>query len=221
MIDVSPDRDKYVHLPENFLSVAQKLRDRNSSICFWSYKQEFKILVRNVPVASSSNSEEPARDIELEYIIIHEDDDSDSDDDLDTLGRVLELNYDGCFDDDCSEYFVMDTVEIPRTSQVATHPDVLDAMQRLNDLYATRICECCNAFVRKGDAMCLACELGCTPEKLNKETCPICHDEGPVMHMETQKCCNQKVHRSCLHTWKATKKRNNQQATCPLCRSSM
>lgn len=194
----------------NFLNVAKRLHQRNASFCFWNVSKEFKILVRNV--------EEQESQIDLELIVVDDDDESDVEDE--GISRVLDLEYEGYYDDDNHDYFVVSTVSMPLDA-APDDPPVTESMKIVNDLFATRICFCEQYFLRPGDSMCYACELRAEDKDLELCLCPICHEEGPRLHMHVQSCCKQPVHKKCLEVWKRHKKRKREDVLCPMCRAEI
>jgi hypothetical protein len=207
--------NRLVKQVDAFASVARKLAERNGTVCFWNTTKEFKFLLRNIPLTSEEGA---PLDIELQCIVIADDEEGSDDEEShvlrpkpSTIGKVLELEYDGYWDENDSECYVMDTLRIK-----ADEPETLDrAVKVVNELYMTRLCPCDQYLCRSEDQMCLACELSADTRDLDTSTCPICHDTAFQFHCRKLACCRQSVHAKCLAKWAKEK------ALCPLCRASL
>lgn len=207
--------NKIAKCPVNFLNIVKRLHLKNKSLCFWNVSKEFKILLRSV-------SDDPMSLISLELIIVHEDEDSDSDSEEDnTLAEILDLDYDGYYDEDSNdEYYIVDTLSIP-CGATPSYPAVTCAMDAVNELYATRFCDCQKYFLKPGNSICNFCEMTANSADMEPVLCPICHVEAPKLHMTYQKCCNQPVHTKCIDEWKKHKKRAREDPGCPMCRAAI
>ena len=185
------------------LACLLRMHMSNEAVVFWNHSREFKVMIRNDPV----DSETVAFDVCIVY--------GDEDDETaasQQVPKVLEMEYDGYFDDEGT--FVVEDFSY-KMDQVVRHPDMLDdARKKINEIHAFRICRCGSYFIKDGAALCLYCQL--TDEKYDssRHFCAICHEHSIERHMLRQPCCNQMLHRSCLSTWVITSK----DTRCPLCR---
>lgn len=183
-----------------FLACLLRMHMTNEAVTLWSASRDFRIMLRNDP--------EEADTIAFQICLV------DDDEGQKGLSRVLELEYDGYFED---ATFVMETYSFDRDELIKS-PDLLSpARNRLNEIHSFRLCPCGAYFIKDGAKMCLFCQL--TGESLNapEHICAICHDTSVALHMVTQPCCGQLLHKSCLACWTAS----SGQLTCPLCRAAM
>lgn len=207
------DRVVLVKDTRNLFNVARRLRDRNTSVCFWNASHEFRLLLRNVQYDQND-------DLAFELAIVDDErNEDDSDDEDSQLSKVLELEYDGSFDPEDPEYFIIETLSF--SGHNPEDPRVSEAMDKINDAYLTQFCHCGNYFLRPGDDLCYSCEMRASEADLSKTECPICHAETARLHMQVQACCKQLMHRRCIDTWRKMKEYKGETASCPMCRCAM
>lgn len=210
---------EFVHLPESFVNVVRKLHERQSTLCFYNSTREFKILLRTVP-----ESQETMKHLELQCIILAEPEDSSDDSDSDDgttphkIRKILDMDFEGYWDEDDDECYVAESVQL-NVPLESTAVSTKEAIAFINNLYLTKVCPCCQYLVRPPDDLCLACELSGTHADLQQDMCPICHDPAYKMHRTLQSCCRQSMHKKCLQTWASHRRRKGEDVTCPVCRS--
>jgi Ring finger domain len=207
-------RDVFVKDTRNLLSAGRRLRERNTSICFWNVSKEFRLLLRNVQYDQND-------DLAFELVIVDDErnEEDDSDDEDCQLSRVLELEYDGSFDPEDPEYFIIENLSF--SSHDPEDPRLSEAMHKINDAYRTQFCHCGDYFLRPGDELCYSCELRASEADLSKMECPICHAESARLHMRTLACCKQLMHHRCIDKWIKMKEYKGETANCPMCRCDM
>lgn len=182
-----------------------RLHVDNEAVAFWSASREFRMMLRNDP--------QEAGTVAFELCLVPDSDDEDDDEGM-GLGRVLDLELDGFYDED-DGMFVVETYAYP-LDELSRDPTMLEgARARINRVHAYAVCKCRQYFVKDQGKACLFCQLTADPvADATAHFCAICRDEGPAKHMVTQACCGQMLHRSCLGVWVSTSK----SGTCPLCR---
>lgn len=177
-----------------------RMQKTNEATVFWSASREFRIMLRNVPEV------DPPGNVAFEVCVVEG---PDNDEEENTgLPRVLELEYDGYFEEDGA--FVFDLF-VHTMEEIVQAPEVLEpARKRLNALHAFTICPCGAHFIKDGARMCLFCQLTADPP--GEHTCAICLETCPTArHMVKQPCCGQMLHHKCMAKWAGP---------CPMCRAS-
>ena len=187
-----------VHCTSSLLACLLRMHASNHSLTVWNQSREFKVRLRN-------DADDAAR-LDFDFGIVGADDDDDDDADA-LVSRVLELEYDGYWDEGL---FVVESYSLDR-QRVVADPTMLDAARaRLNALLGFEICGCGEYLVKDGAPECLRCQLTAPPLD-PMATCGICHEEGPARRMARQGCCGQVLHKKCLALC--------EMPTCPFCRA--
>lgn len=180
------------------LSALVRLHAHNDAIIFWNAEESFKILLRNDPVDLETYS--------FDLSILCEEDADDS------VNKLLQTEHDGYFDE--PGVFTFETISVSSSSR-ADSEDVRHAMNRINELWAYKICPCGAYLIKDEGSMCNFCEMTLTPADREVHFCPICHENSIQKHMTRQDCCSQYIHTTCLDTWYA---KSDSSGVCPLCR---
>lgn len=138
-----------------------------------------------------------------------------NDDACDRVREALVLDYDGWeAEDDPDSTYVMDSWEIrrgkPSREILAKMRDTINSSTRYS------ICPCSKYLIKDGldKKACFHCHVTATKDSFREISCPICFDDGLLMHMITTSCCKKQVHRECLRTWGIRSKTDK----CPMCR---
>lgn len=182
------------------LACLLRMHMSNDAVVFWNHSREFKIMLRNDPVDSST--------VSFELAIVPEDEDEEDG----TVAKVLELEYDGVDDEGL---FVVESYSFDMEAVVRHPEDLDDARRRLNALCLYTVCGCGAYFIKDGARTCLHCQLTADRHDAPLHFCAICHEQSIERHMVRQPCCKQLLHRACLATWEA----KSADAQCPLCRT--
>lgn len=126
--------------------------------------------------------------------------------------RALEndVKFDMDSDDEDEDSHVVNVFGFDATDA----PAVLAAVQFMNDLDAWTVCGCGDHLIKDRADVCYCCELTRRPDDVQRETCPICHADGPPRWMTAAPCCGQRLHRACYRLCLEGNQR------CPMCRGT-
>ncbi len=183
----------------------RRLKANNTAITFYNVDQSFKLMIRNDP-----SEEEDSAEIYIDACILNE---VDSDEENEGWVNLVNLEHEGALDDEGA--FVMDSFTILDGDPDTT--DLLQAIDRINQLYAMTICSCGEHFIKDGADMCIFCEMSCTPADLETTFCCICQTETMKKNTILKPCCQKRIHTRCLRTWHKT----SGKTLCPLCRKDI
>lgn len=184
-----------IHDAHALLATLKRLHALNDSILFWNQQRSIKLMLRNDPVDSETLACELA-------MVVDEGDEP--------TAQMLDLNSDGYMDEPGT--YVLETWNFAMAEFGVDEAERV--MHVINRAYLTRLCGCGVYLIKDDGDMCPFCEMTATPQSKQNVFCAICHSDGVAMHMDTMACCQQRLHRQCLATWKA----KSGDARCPLCR---
>lgn len=203
---------RIIQEPAHLVRVLQRLQKRDGAVKFYNVDATFQLMLRYVPL----DDDEVDDPVELTFDICLVRPDT-----LRALSdaewtALLELEHEGYVDED-DETSVVFVVE--QFSLLVEDPDASDlmgAIDRIHEIYATTVCPCRSYFIKDGSTMCTFCQLTCSAEDMAAVTCCVCLATSAQKHMVRQACCGQELHTGCLKTWHASAGCR----TCPLCRAT-
>ena len=204
---IKEDDDVLVRDPRNLLKVIKRLWKNKASVVFWNIDRTFKIMLRKNNDAPIDDPEDPH--VYFDICLLDENEDE--------MIDLFSLDNEGYYDEDDERQriFVLESLCLPIDDE---EDERLEAcMHRINGVYATTICACESYFIKDNAPMCCFCLLTSNHLDLQRHFCCVCQSDGVRKHMLQQSCCNQYLHRGCLHIWH-TKSDNFQ---CPLCRKTV
>lgn len=202
MADVAGDVDGVVKDAKCLLACVTRMHLSNEALMFWNASHEFRLMLRNDP-------DEPGV-LCFELCVVPGDEDDDPSTTPDVT-RVLEMEYDGYYDDGA---FIVDSFSVP-LDEAVRRPELLDDARRaINRVFNFGVCPCGSYFIKDAAKMCLFCQLTSGADDA-EHFCAICHDSGIERHMVKQACCSQLLHRACLARWE----HKARSSRCPLCRA--
>lgn len=199
--------------PDALIPVLQRLKATSAAICMFNADRTFQIMLRSIDIEmgdDDENRENRNDDDELNFDVCLVKPDEDSVVDDAQWETILQLEYDGYLDGD-DMVFVMD--EWTLSARGSDRKTLLDAVQRINSVYAMSICPCKQYFIKDGGDMCPFCQLTSTAADLKPAYCCVCASTMPRKHMVCQPCCAQPIHAHCLQTWQV----RSGDLRCPMC----
>jgi len=188
--------------PINFLDAVKRMTSDNIVIQFPNVDDSFVIMLRQL-----FDDDDASHTIEV--VIVYDEDKDPSE----SFYSLLEMDGMGFFDEEDESSYIIDRFQFPTTPS-SDDDDLLDAVSRINEVYAMRKCPCNKYLIKDSGPICLYCHMTATPDDMLSHLCPICHDDGPRIAMATQSCCGQLMHSACLQRWFDKQKCE----TCPMCR---
>lgn len=193
----------FIKDPSAVLATLRRIRNANDAVMFYNADRSIKFLLRNDVDAYDDDTE---TEIHADLCIVVEEEDC-------LMAKIIELEHDGYFEEPTT--FVIESYVI-QSEETAETADVMPLVHKLNAMHKYRICPCGCYLIKDQAPMCLYCEMTARPGSRDKEFCAICQDEGIAMHMTTQPCCGQRLHKACLATWREKGVGRNADK-CPLC----
>lgn len=207
--------ERLVKNPTSFMTGLRHLYERNQGFAFWNATRDLKLLLRYDVDDDDEDDVSPTM-IKFELAILYEE----NRDKSRALVELLNLEIDGYFDDEDEEFvFVIDDFCIPKNYDPLQGPNehVLDAMHKINRLYATKICSCSRYLAKDGDETCTFCLMTEDVKAEPDFECTICYQTTSRRHATLQPCCLQYLHKVCLDQWSNVSSIDGAVA-CPLCR---
>jgi hypothetical protein len=189
-----------------------KMHSRNEGIIFDNVDGSLKLMAR--PVFEDEESA-GSDDVEFQVAILNEDDDDD-------LAKALEHEFDGAFDMEDDNTFIVDGIEIDKMSEVdPKHVAVEKFRMLVNRVHAWRLCDCGVGFVKDADdTFCMRCAMTCSDAERTiledpENACVICMEPSGTRYSRILDCCKKRVHDKCLKRWLSTSN------SCPHCRQTV
>ena len=200
---------EYVSSNASAFEALRKMHSRNEGIIFDNIDGDIRLMVRPVFEDESSVG---AEDVEFQIAVLNEDDDE-------ALTKALEREFDGAFDMDDEETFIVDSVDVTKMSELnPEHPDVEKFRKIVNKVHGWRLCHCGLGFIKEqDDAFCMRCSLTCSDKEReangdSDNDCVVCMEPSGTRFSREMKCCKKRTHDRCLKRWLSTSN------TCPHCR---
>ena len=128
------------------------------------------------------------------------------------LAAIMALDHD-VQTDEFSDCYDLETFELPKDGPIDDE-ELQEMIDLVNKTYAYKICPCDKYLIKDKADLCFFCEATGDEAGLRKEQCPICLDDGYMMHLKKTSCCGQLVHRRCTKQWSNAGKTDK----CALCR---
>jgi hypothetical protein len=196
--------------PANLVRVLQRLQKTHGAFKLYNVDSTFQLMLRYLPI-DDDEAEDPC-ELTFDICLVRPDTMHALDDAEWTA--LLALEHEGYVDeaDDTPVMFVMD-----QFSLIAGDPDpsaLMEAIDRIHELYSMTICPCRSYFIKDGGEMCTFCQLTCSAEDMAPVTCCVCLATSAQKLMVRQACCGQQLHAGCLKMWHASAGCRS----CPLCR---